>query len=208
MIFAFSKNYYCHEDDLGPLIDTEFTFKEMTLREFNENVVYCGVFLSLPSYNILLNKQKMIKEVLGVKWSNTFCDHVTLGFGQKEAERFVTIIGNNCTVNVSKNLVCTKNVCCAEVEKIHDEITLRNVVSANRYPHITLATAKDVKPFDSNVVLTEYYDKNGTSAVEISMPCKPILLSGTVCARMKDGTFAVYAGNQIKWNRTDGFTRF
>lgn len=79
-----------------------------------------------------------------------YADHVTLKYHPSKAEVEKTPLGEHALVQV---------IGFASDEKGQAVLVRPSVSSANRYPHVTISTAKGVAPVYSNTLLAEGYTR-------------------------------------------------
>ena len=107
-------------------------------------IVYLGIFLNEKQASILLEK------IGGSDHVNKHTHHLTIAFGQDDVDEYIDVyeLGSTISMHVSGYL-SNDNL---------DVVTVDNVTSVNEHPHITVSTAKGVKPFQSNAELTQDQD--------------------------------------------------
>ena len=112
------------------------------LTEENKKIIYTAVFLTDKG------KANLKKHYRG-ELENIFSHHTTLSFGVNRQE-----VDHGETVTL-KAVGYAKN---DEVEALVVELP-KNLKTKNKVAHITLSTAKGIKPFASNKLLENGYDK-------------------------------------------------
>lgn len=132
--------------------DKNYTDNKTNLTE-KLNPIYSGVFLSTSE------KEKLKKEFPPVH-ENIYYHHSTIEFKPKDI--------SDIQFGVHKPYKIIGRITTDKV----DALLIENPKSKNKYPHITLSTAKDVKPFESNKAFEENPDK-------IEYFDKPIIFYGT-----------------------------
>lgn len=123
-----------------------------------ERVVERYLDASAPTYTAIFLDESSKRRLL--MWWRTavrlpmlpvlFADHVTLRYKPSKAEIEKTPLGDHALVQV---------IGFASDEKGQAVLVRPSVASANRYPHVTVTTAKGVNPVYSNVLLAEGYTR-------------------------------------------------
>ena len=119
-------------------------------------VIYTGFFVK--------NQEEVLEEFLvdTEKYPNVFAHHCTHIFKptDKEVEEFEKDNQRDswCTIKVIGRLQ-TEKVDVLLLESYSVDTTKSYEISTNKYPHITLATAEGIKPFESNTEILRYEDK-------------------------------------------------
>lgn len=105
--------------------------------EESDKVIYSAIFVN---ENELIKRYKPVHE-------NIFYDHSTIEFNPKDISNIP--IGKRINIKIKGRLTTDKV----------DALLVENEFSLNEYPHITLSTAKGVKPFESNSEIKNNLDK-------------------------------------------------
>ena len=122
-------------------------------------IIYTGFFV---------NQEEVLKQfpVDTEKYPNVFGHHCTHIFNptDKEIEEFEkdNQRDSSCTIKVIGRLQ-TEKVDVLLVESWTVDTTITVEISTNKHPHITLATAEGIKPFESNTEILRHEDKIGSS---------------------------------------------
>lgn len=103
----------------------------------NNNIIYSGIFFNK---NELLKKYDLVHE-------NIYYHHSTIEFKPKNVSNLP--IGEIMTLKIIGRLTTDKV----------DALLIENPLSKNEYPHITLSTANNVKPYESNNEIRLNLDK-------------------------------------------------
>jgi hypothetical protein len=103
-----------------------------------DNVIYHALFVK---------DIKQLEKDFPQVHPNFFYHHSTIEFRPKNDENMN--IGEESTIKIIGRLTTDKV----------DVLIVENPKSKNNYPHITLSTAKDVKPMESNSEIEKYMDK-------------------------------------------------
>ena len=103
----------------------------------NNNIIYSGIFFNK---NELLKKYDLVHE-------NIYYHHSTIEFKPKNISNLP--IGKTMTLKIIGRLTTDKV----------DVLLIENPFSKNEYPHITLSTANNVKPYESNNEIRLNLDK-------------------------------------------------
>ena len=119
------------------LIIDENQLKELSNINNNNNIIYSGIFFNK---NELLKKYDLVHE-------NIYYHHSTIEFKPKNVSNLP--IGEIMTLKIIGRLTTDKV----------DALLIENPLSKNEYPHITLSTANNVKPYESNNEIRLNLDK-------------------------------------------------
>lgn len=147
------------------------------------NIIYAGILLNAASRSILLSEMKQYYNC--EKLPISFCDHITLAYGQFVTPRHKSLVGNKIMFFVNEAVIGPD---CACVTVTGDFVRLGCV---NKYPHITVACAEGHKPVESNTLLELYNSKKNKFQI-IKVSCG-FYLEGTC------GLFVRYDNGDAKW---------
>ena len=111
--------------------------KKYLIKENKNNVIYTAVFFNT---NEVVSKYKQVHP-------NLYSHHSTIEFKPTDISNLP--IGEEINIKVIGRLTNDKV----------DVLVVRNPLSKNKFPHITLSTAEGIKPFQSNVEIENNQDK-------------------------------------------------
>ena len=117
---------------------------------YMKNWIYYGVFFSETSQRALLNLAKEY-EAIPDNWK-IFCHHMTIVFNDKSQEKqelaewLDNFLGNSQSLRIDSIGVSDRAIA----------LGVADYVTQNKHSHITVATAPDAKPVESNNITNWY----------------------------------------------------
>ena len=126
-------------------------------------VIYTGIFFDFDNQE----REKLIKRAGAEGMPNVFLHHVTLQFRPKADSEHLMRVLEHEGMDVEVRIVGVSvdpDVAALAVE-LSPRLTGLGIDSANAVPHLTVATAEGVKPFEANKVP---YERNWADAFIIT----------------------------------------